>query len=263
MTSTINPTGSQTISLPERVKQNLEDHKWQILVPGPVGLAALAMTVVFLVSNPFGWAFSAGLVGAGIAIASLNAVSAIGYSLYYLLKEPRQIKNLYTDETLSTDRLVATIREHFKKKEEAKAAQSLPAPQAPVASPSFEKPATKKDSHRKKKETILPQKATPLPDNSNTVQAKSSMGKLGKSALVLSGLLLAGYGFYTHYSTLSAAAGAAYQALEDAPFLPTPRTVFYYMILPSLISRAVNAIAGPPRCPPDDSSLPRNGTTDL
>lgn len=91
---------AQTPSLLNTIKQNFNERKWEILIPGPVGLAALAATVVFLLSNPFGWAISTGLLAAGIACASVNAILALGHSLSILLKEPKKLNNLITDETV-------------------------------------------------------------------------------------------------------------------------------------------------------------------
>jgi hypothetical protein len=210
MSQVNNYVGNETISFTDRVKQNFTDHKWQVLVPGPVGLAALAGTIVFLVSNPFGWVFSAGLVGAGIAFATLNAIGAIGYSLYFLLKEPRQINNLYTHEPDGTplaDSLISALQHQFGSRLEA---NKLPAPAIPDKNDHKLAPAAPKKKKAKKPiplptppyhEPVLPPYVEPpLPEPKAERRATNPT----TSALLLGGLLLGGYALYNKFFLASA-----------------------------------------------------------
>lgn len=206
MSSITNEAPSQTISFTDRMKENFREHKWQILVPGPAGLAALAATVVFLVSNPFGWAFSAGLIGTGIAFATLNAISAIGYSLYHLLKEPSELKNSFApietpiEPNCTSAALLDGIRHQFPPKKEEPAPIQKKTEQAPPV--------------KKKKGILKPTGRAPLHPRHRVTFADTPPSKSLKdrilenpveSALTLGSLLLGGYGLYSKGASLLSA----------------------------------------------------------
>lgn len=196
MSSVTNEASYQTISFTDRMKENFREHKWQILVPGPVGLAALAATVVFLVSNPFGWAFSAGIIGTGIAFATLNAISSIGYSLYYLLKERSELKNSFTPiETpigpdCTSAALLEGIRHQFPPKNEEPAPIQKKTEQAP--------PAQKKKGILKLagRAPTQPRHRVTFVEPSKSLKDRILENPVG-SALTLGSLLLGGYGLYS------------------------------------------------------------------
>lgn len=218
---TITPS---TLSFSERVSENFTNHKWEIIAPGPMGLAALVGTIVFFVSNPFGWMISAGLVGASIAFAGLSAVGAIGFSLYHLLKEPDSFKNSFTYELVSPQSLLP------------------PAKEQPLTEPEVikevEKPvqAAALKPRRKKKVTFAPEptlydryldikQQTPVIQPGSRIKAIAR--KIFKGALLLGGLCLGVYGLHSYLNptivTMSPAplsplakAAAAYAAANSA-----------------------------------------------
>lgn len=207
-----------SMSLTERASQNFTNHKWEIIAPGPMGLAYLVATIVFFVSNPFGWAFSAGLVGTGIALASLSAIGAIGYSLYHLLKEPNQIKNLVTKEEEKPIVLIPpTLIYRKAAAEPAEQIEGAPSEQ-PAAPKSPERLEGEPLAAPKKKPARKPAApvAAPAPAAAPAIIgsaklkdydslkskikrfARTILSNPKKSALALGGILLSAYGLYNY-----------------------------------------------------------------
>ncbi|HSX11257.1 MAG TPA: hypothetical protein VLF94_06055 [Chlamydiales bacterium] len=209
------------LPLVERVRQNFTTHKWQIVCPGPAGLAALVGTIVFFVSNPFGWAFSAGIVGTTIALAGLSAIGAIGYSLYYLLKNSR-VNNSLTYEWVKEPkktpepapppkRLPAAPKPPKKKKPKPVAFQKeLPPRRPPIA---FDPPVQRAPIEPSSFD-MPPPEAPGLKQRIKDVASWMWENRVG-SALVLGSLLLGGYGLYSHLA----------QAAPLAPTNPLASTI--------------------------------------
>lgn len=233
------------MSFMERAKINFKDHQWEIIAPGTLGLAALVGTIVFLVSNPFGWMISAGILGTMIAAASLNAIAGIGYSIYQLTKDPQQIKNSVTDETTKPK-----VESQPENKPVAAATQKEPVkptaprtidlrtpPQTTIDLRAVEQAAPKQVVRKKVKRVTF---TIPLEIPASTqaaVQAqptglKARMKDFAstiwnhptKSALAFGSLLLAGYGLYNYWNAATVVGSAIADHLPSfsTPALPVP-----------------------------------------